>query len=311
MRGFDMDQLRTFVTVADSGSLSAAAPRLFLSQSSVSEQLRKLEERAGTALLIRGRRGVSPTAAGERLLSHARRIVDLDALALRDMRGELLQGELRLAITDYFRPAEIAALLRRLRDRHPGLRLHVTVMKSAAIDAAQAEDAFDIGLTMRVLKAESSPAGGETVRRGGAIPLHREPLLWVAAPDESHLLQRPLPLVLLPDTCSLHQFVIRALKRSRVPYQVSHSASGVAGLQLALAAGLGLSCLNASSIGPGFAALPAAALEKLGLPRLPQVEFLLLPPRRGEPALIGSVREALAEELARENGRRHGRQARH
>ncbi|NUO85843.1 MAG: LysR family transcriptional regulator, partial [Cupriavidus sp.] len=40
MRGFDTDQLRTFVTVADSGSLSAAAPRLFLSQSSVSEQLR-------------------------------------------------------------------------------------------------------------------------------------------------------------------------------------------------------------------------------------------------------------------------------
>ncbi|WP_043440461.1 LysR family transcriptional regulator, partial [Cupriavidus sp. HPC(L)] len=60
MRGFDLEQLRTFVAVADSGSLSAAAPRLFLSQSSVSEQLRKLEERAGVPLLLRGRRGVQP-----------------------------------------------------------------------------------------------------------------------------------------------------------------------------------------------------------------------------------------------------------
>ncbi len=64
MRGFETDQLRTFVTVADSGSLSAAAPRLFLSQSSVSEQLRKLEERAGVPLLSRGRHGAVPTPAG-------------------------------------------------------------------------------------------------------------------------------------------------------------------------------------------------------------------------------------------------------
>ncbi|MGY8525498.1 LysR family transcriptional regulator [Paracidovorax citrulli] len=303
MRGFDMDQLRTFVTVADSGSLSAAAPRLFLSQSSVSEQLRKLEERAGTPLLIRGRRGVAPTAAGERLLGHARRIVDLDAIALRDMRGELLQGELRLAITDYFRPMEIASLLRRLRDRHPGLRLHVTVMKSAAIEAAESEDAFDIGLTMRVLLQRSARGTNGVTRRNSAIALHREKLLWVAAPDESRLLQRPLPLVLLPDSCSLHQYVVRALKRSRVPYQVAHSASGVAGLQLALAAGLGVSCLNESSLAPGFEPVPAAAIAKLGLPAFPQVEFLLLPARRGEPPLVGSVREALAEQL------RHGKVA--
>jgi DNA-binding transcriptional LysR family regulator len=59
MRGFETDQLKTFVTVAHSGSLSAAAPRLFLSQSSVSEQLRKLEERAGVAQLNPGKKGAA------------------------------------------------------------------------------------------------------------------------------------------------------------------------------------------------------------------------------------------------------------
>jgi hypothetical protein len=64
MQGFDLEQLRTLVAVVDAGSLTAAAPRVFLSQSSVSEQIRKLEERAGQSLLVRSKAGVSPTEAG-------------------------------------------------------------------------------------------------------------------------------------------------------------------------------------------------------------------------------------------------------
>lgn len=290
MRGFDTDQLRTFVTVADSGSLSAAAPRLFLSQSSVSEQLRKLEERAGVPLLTRGRHGAQPTPAGQRLLAHARRILDLNELALQELRGHALEGELRLAVTDYFRPGEIAGMLRRLRERYPYLRLHVTVMKSAAIDAAAGHDSFDIGLSMR-LPGTRGPAARGTV-------LRREPLAWVAAPAEADSLPATLPLVLLPDTCSLHQYVVQRLLRKRVPFEIAHSASGVAGLHLALAAGLGVSCLNASAIGPGVAPLDPATVARLGLPRLPEAEFFMLPARRGESAFIAQARDALAAQLA-------------
>ncbi|MGH8784289.1 MAG: LysR family transcriptional regulator [Cupriavidus necator] len=289
MRGFETDQLRTFVTVADSGSLSAAAPRLFLSQSSVSEQLRKLEERAGVPLLSRGRHGAVPTPAGERLLEHARRILALNELALQELRGHALAGELRLAVTDYFRPGEIAGMLRRLRERYPYLRLHVTVMKSAAIDAAAEMDTFDIGLSMRLPGTRGQGTRGTVLRR--------EPLAWVAAPAEADSLPATLPLVLLPDTCSLHQYVVQLLLRKRLPFEVAHSASGVAGLHLALAAGLGLSCLNASAIGPGVAPLDAATIARLGLPRLPEAEFFLLPARRGESAFVAEARDALAGQL--------------
>jgi DNA-binding transcriptional LysR family regulator len=290
MRGFDTDQLRTFVMVADSGTLSAAAPRLFLSQSSVSEQLRKLEERAGVPLLTRGRHGAQPTPAGQRLLAHARRILALNELALQELRGHALEGELRLAVTDYFRPGEIAGMLRGLRERYPYLRLHVTVMKSAAIDAAVEMDAFDIGLSMRLPGTRGAGARGTVLRR--------EPLAWVAAPAEADSLPATLPLVLLPDTCSLHQYVVQRLLRKRVPFEIAHSASGVAGLQLALAAGLGMSCLNASAIGPGVAPLDAATAARLGLPRLPEAEFFLLPGRRRESAFITDARAALAAQLA-------------
>lgn len=72
MRPFDLEHLRTLVAVSEAGSLSAAAPHLCRSQSAVSEQLAKLEAFTGIALLHRGKRGVSPTPAGERLLRHAR-----------------------------------------------------------------------------------------------------------------------------------------------------------------------------------------------------------------------------------------------
>ncbi|MEN7528448.1 LysR family transcriptional regulator [Cupriavidus sp. DL-D2] len=293
MRSFETDQLRTFVAVADSGSLSAAAPRLFLSQSSVSEQLRKLEERAGVSLLKRGKKGAALTPAGVRLLDYARRILTLNELAMAELHGQSLDGELRLAVTDYFRPGEIAGMLRRLRDRYPYLKLHVTVMKSAAIDAAADMDAFDIGLGMRLV---GSGAQSRSAARGGVV-LRREELAWVAAPEVAEAATETLPLVLLPDTCSMHQFVVQLLIRRKRTFDIAHSASGVAGLHLALAAGLGVSCLNASAIGPGVLPLDAAAVAKWKLPALPSAEFYLLGARRGESEFIGQARQALAEQF--------------
>lgn len=112
MRGFDLDQLRTFAAVADAGSLTAAAPLLHLSQSTVSEQVRKLESRAGVPLFVRSKRGVEPTPAGARLLHHARRIVALNEAAFDELRGQAIKGELRVAITDYYRTHEVAACSR-------------------------------------------------------------------------------------------------------------------------------------------------------------------------------------------------------
>ncbi|SDD94771.1 transcriptional regulator, LysR family [Cupriavidus sp. YR651] len=296
MRGFETDQLKTFVTVADSGSLSAAAPRLFLSQSSVSEQLRKLEERAGVPLLTRGKKGAAVTPAGARLLEYARRILTLNELAMQELRGRSLNGELRLAVTDYFRPGEIAGMLRRLRDRYPYLKLHVTVMKSAAIEASAELDAFDIGVSMRLLGVRAGDKAGRSERTAGTV-LRREELAWVAAPEMADAPASALPLVLLPDTCSMHQFVVQLLMRRKREFEIAHSASGVAGLHLALAAGLGISCLNASAVGPGVAPLDAAAITRWRLPALPTAEFYLLPARPGESEFLEQARQALAEQF--------------
>jgi len=285
MSGFDLDQLRTLVAVLDAGSLTAAAPKVFLSQSSVSEQMRKLEERAGQALLIRGKSGVSATPAGERLLTHARAILALSEEAYRDLRGVALQGELRLCITDYFRPGDVAGMLRRLNEQYPQVRMHVTIMKSGAIEAAYERGEIDVGISMVILER-----GAGKGRPQGPV-LRRESLLWMAA-DGAQATRGALPLLALPETCALRQYAERLLSRRSVPYAVAHVASGVAGLQLAIAAGLGVACLNESALAPGI-----TRAQWPGLPPLPEVEFRLLLPRPGEDRFIELAREAIVRAM--------------
>ncbi|WP_322051074.1 LysR family transcriptional regulator [Paraburkholderia bannensis] len=298
-RGLDLAQLRTFLAVTEAGSVSGAAERVFLSQSSVSEQLKKLEERIGQPLFVRSKHGVAHTPAGAKLAAHAHRIVAMCDAAFDDMLGRSLDGELRLAITDYYRPHDVAAIIRRFASQHPRLRLHVTVLPSATIDASAHDNVFDIGLSLRIVAAlprRASARADDASERQSTV-IRREKLLWVGAQEtlrEHASLAPPWPLVLLPSTCQLQRYVVKLLERERMPYLISHSASGVAGLQLALKAGLGISCLNESAIGEGVQACPAS----FGLPALPAAEFHLLPGRPGESAQVSHAREALAALLS-------------
>ena len=284
MTAFDIEQLRTFVAVAEAGSLTAAAPRVFLSQSSVSEQVRKLEERAGRSLFTRSKAGVAVTEAGTRLLAHARAILALSDVAYREMRDEVLQGELRLGVTDYFRPAELAGLLARLGERYPQVRLHVSVMKSGDVEAGHARGDFDVGVAMRI---------GDTGALARGAVLRREALVWMGARGLSWQKGTPLRLLVLPDTCALHQFTVKLLRQRRVPHEVAHVASGVAGLQSALAAGLGVACLNESALCDGV-----VSLRQASLPALPRVAFHVLPARRGESEFVARARELLVAQFA-------------
>ena len=286
MQGFDLEQLRTLAAVVDAGSLTAAAPRVFLSQSSVSEQIRKLEARAGQSLLTRSKAGVSPTEAGLRLLGYARRILAMSDEAFRDLHGETLQGELRLAVTDYFRPGDLTRLLGRLGESYPRVRLNVGILKSDALRAAYARGDFDVGLAMNI--------AGVSAAQSRASVIRRESLAWLGATGMRVVRGEPLRLLALPDTCSLHQFTVALLRRRRVPYTLAHVASGVAGLQSALAAGLGVACLNESAISDGVARLAPPH----GLPALPRVAFELMPGRRGETPFVTRAREMLAAHLA-------------
>lgn len=273
MRSLDLDQLRAFVAVAEAGSISAGAGRVYRSQSAVSEQIRKLESAAGATLLLRSRQGVGLTAAGRRLIGHARQLLALGELALHEVRNEVRRTQARLAISDYFRSDDIAGLLAQLGRRCPQLQLQVDIGLSTALAQGHAEGRYDLAVVMRTGAA-----------RGPGLRLRREPLHWVAAPGLDLRGEPELPLVLLPPHCGLHALAVQRLRRQRSAHRIAHVASGVAGLQAALRAGLGVGCLNASAIGPGLAVARAPRL-----PSLPECDFVLLAPPAEAPA---DLREA-------------------
>ena len=289
MHGFDLEHLRTLVVAVDAGSLSAAVPLRCLSQSALSEQLRKLEERVGQPLLIRSKTGVRPTAAGERLLAHARRLLAMADAAWRDLHEVPLDGEAYLGVTDYFRPADLARLLARLHQQLPRLRLRTRIGRSDELEVAQREGELDLAIVMKLDVARKA-APGVTIN-----PLHQEPLIWVGASDTNPLQPgQPVPLALLPEGCSLHRLACSRLQAAGIPYVISHIASGVAGLQAALTAGLGIACLNASAVtGQGLRLLAEDAL-----PALPPARFLLLHPHHDEGSLQSRRLQALSETIA-------------
>jgi DNA-binding transcriptional LysR family regulator len=172
------------------------------------------------------------------------------------------------------------------------LRLHVSILRSARIETEAGGGDFDIGLSMRFLDmpVEEDGAPGDD----GRIRLRREPLTWVAHSSIDISSLNRLPLIVMTDACSLRRLVVKSLDRHGVDFEIAHSASGVMGMQLALAAGLGISCLNASAVPPEMICLDGDAR----LPKMPDAEFSLLPPRAGEPTVVTEVRQMLTEQLA-------------
>ena len=283
MHGFDIEQLKTLVAAVDAGSLTAAVPLRYRSQSALSEQLNKLEEAAGEQLLVRSKQGVRPTAAGQRLIGHARQILALSDAAWRDMHRVPLEGEVHIGISDYVRPSQLAALLARIAEQYPGLRMRTQI-------DAHGSGALDLAIILRTTGSPSSSSEEVQV-------LRTESLMWVAARGKPFPPKdRVIELALLPETCSLHRLARNALDTHGIAHVVAHMASGVAGLQAAVAAGLGVACLNASAI------IEADMLEVTGLnlPALPTVDIVLLPARcrGGVSERLQAVGQIIAATLA-------------
>ncbi|MFF1341241.1 LysR family transcriptional regulator [Streptomyces sp. NPDC058290] len=162
-------ELRILVAVAETGGFSAAAARLGLTQSAVSHSVRGSEAKVGAVLFERGRTGASPTAAGERAVGLARRILRLYEVLGAEARGagrtaadqDVVEGVLRIAA---FRSAALHLLppaLERLTDRHPGIRPEVRVVRELGAGTAGEVAAGRADLGIATLNAAGPvPEGG-------------------------------------------------------------------------------------------------------------------------------------------------------
>lgn len=123
----DIEDLQTFVTVADAGGVSAAARRLGLSKSIVSRRLFRIEAELGVQLLSRTTRGVALTEAGITFRDHAARAVaEIDSAKEAILPDGDLRGRLRIAMPLTFGPTHFAPALAEMAKRHPRLQVHAS-----------------------------------------------------------------------------------------------------------------------------------------------------------------------------------------
>src|ERR1700749_992989 len=156
---FDLELLRSFVSVVDAGGFTRAGERVHRTQSTVSQQIKRLEDDIGQPLLNRAGRDVTPTEAGERLLSYARRLLLLAGQA-RDVVAQAgHQGAVRLGIPEDFAAYRLTKLLATFSRSHPGLRLDVRGDQSLYLKRDL--DRGDIDLAL--LKRDAGEKGGIAV----------------------------------------------------------------------------------------------------------------------------------------------------
>ncbi|MFF2214213.1 LysR family transcriptional regulator [Streptomyces antibioticus] len=191
-------ELRVLVAVADTGGFSAAAGALGLTQSAVSHSVRGSERKIGAVLFDRGRGGARTTPAGERAVTHARRVLRLLDVLAAEARGaarpDAAEGVVRIAA---FRSAALHLLppvLRRLRDRHPGIEPRVRVVREVGRGTAGEVADGRADLAVATLGGPS-PLPPGLVAHG----LLDEPYSLVHVPG--HPAPRSLPLVDWVENC--------------------------------------------------------------------------------------------------------------
>ncbi|GGY01070.1 LysR family transcriptional regulator [Litchfieldella qijiaojingensis] len=192
----NLTQLRALVAVADAGSISQAAERLGVTQSGASQAISSLEESLGVRLVVRGRRGMSLTAVGERAVVKAREsLASLEAIrTIADEALGIERGQLTLASFPSVFSTLLPPLLQQFNTQHPGIKVVALEATDEEVDAWLAAGTVDIGVVMRL-----SP------ERVGATFYRDE---WVAVVPAGHPLSRPAGRVIPLATLVAEPFVL-------------------------------------------------------------------------------------------------------
>lgn len=247
--------LRSFVAIADFGHFTRAADRLGMTQSTISQHLGRLEEIAGHALIDRAARPVRATVMGERLLGHARRILQLDAEAQSLLRDPAGTAAISIGLPEDLATLAMAHRLARFASVSSRTRLDVVTGLSRDLASRYRQGEFDIV----VVKEEQAAADCRA-----SFP---EPLGWFGAAREEDgdgagkvEGRDPLPLVTFPTGGLYRDTMFRELEAAGRRWYVAFSGSSLQSVLAAVSAGMGISLLPlAVTSGAGL-----RRLERLG-----------------------------------------------
>lgn len=236
----DIDLLRCFVAVVEARGFTAASKTLFRTQSAVSIQIKKLEERIGQKLLERDKKSICLTEHGEIFLGYARRMLRLNDETVQRFSETEIQGILRLGIVEYLAPHRLPGIVARLRAIYPQLDLRLRIDLSSSL-----LDDLKMGNLDIVIAAQN-----ENRQQGST--LFEEQLCWATGAAELPDPSQPLPLAFLPPPCFYREAAIQQLENIDRRWFCAVTTMNISGVQAAVNAGLAIGVLGQSSVLPSM-----------------------------------------------------------
>lgn len=273
----DIDQLRTFIAISETGSFTRAAEMVNKTQSAVSMQMKRLEERIERPIFVRDGRASKLTEDGLRLLDYARRIVKLNMETIAAFSAKELFGRVRLGVPDDYADRYLPEIMARFSRAYPGVEL--SVICEPSVDLLDRIDSSELDLAI-VTNCEA---------RRVAETFRRERLLWVTSNRHPTHTEDPLPLALGRPSCAWRRTAIDELEKINKPHRILYTSSNAGAVAAAVLAGLAVSVLAESGLRPGMRVLTAAD----GFPELPSCRIGLV----RNPRETSQLADALAEHI--------------
>ncbi|WP_169543890.1 LysR family transcriptional regulator [Sneathiella aquimaris] len=253
MRTIDLQLLRTFRTVATSGSMTKTSGLLNLTQGAVSQQVRKLEEQLGCRLLFRSKTGMTLTQEGEKLFSRSQTLLNLNDQIWQEMTEPEFAGRLSLGIPLDLVNGQLPLILRHFAEAFPDIDINLVCAPTLELKRQFNDGVLDLTL-MEEVQADIS---GET--------LYSDQLVWISAKGSRLLETTPLPLSIASTDCVFRKPTTDALDRAGRPWKRVYESNNIDAVQamirMDLAVGVYLKQLVPDSLnhfqgGDRFPALP-------------------------------------------------------
>jgi len=257
--------LRSFAAIVDCGSMLRATERIFVTQSALSLQMKRLEEMVQTPLFHRDGRKLVLTPTGDQLLVFAREMLALNDRAVSAVTGDGLVGPARVGLVQDFAETLLSGVLARFIQLNPETQLQMRVGGSQDLLDLLGSDRLDIVLGMGAAD--------------DAAAICTAPTLWVG--DDRLVEEEVLPIAVLERPCRFRDAALSALEASARPYRVVLETPSLSVLRAAVQSGLGVSCRTEL-----FGASPLGEAEAATLPALPGVAYVHHTRRDPHPTIV-------------------------
>ena len=258
-RDFQLDWLRAFVAAVDGGSLAAACRVVHRSPAALSMQVKKLEQAAGVSLLVRDARRFGLTPAGQRLLPHARGVLQAHAHAQAAVAAAPVTGHVRFGFPEDYAAVHLGPALRRFAESHPEVEVEMVCAQSTVLIPALGRGELDVALV-----TQDRPSRGTR--------LFDEAYVWVGLPGSGVWLRDPLPLAVFEPGSMARKMPERALRQAGRRYRIAYQSPSTVGLLAVVHSGLAVAAVKRSSCPPELLPLDA----RHGLPPLAMLQVAVV-----------------------------------